>query len=345
MRLYAIKKRLLPCAAILFFLYLVYCTMKQGSIKNNRKIKAMEDSEPSKMKIIETEQKTIIKETSLKHKFTEEQPKPIIKLNKNETILKFYSNLKKSEHKIYSRHGEGKSFILTHLLNSFKTIYFISEDGVINYIFEYLEMIPKKFYVEIGVSNGITCNTRNLLLKGFMKWKGIMFDYGFQIRGINLHQEKILPNNVLEIFKKYNLNDEIDLLSVDTGYQDYWILESIITKYHPKVVIHRVNQQKPPISVTVPKTQKIIFFDRTHFYGGSVAAFWCLAQKFDYSMVYCEMSGTNCFWIRNDILLMYFNLKDYNLLKTILNPEFLFKESYVKLEPVSNDKKWHEINC
>ena len=85
------------------------------------------------------------------------------------------------------------------------------------------------------------------------------------------------------MFEKYKVDLNLDLFSEDTDYADYWIVEKVLTKYHPKIVIHEVNQQPPNLCVTVekPKPNKIIYWDGTNYHGGSVCAFYCLAKKND----------------------------------------------------------------
>ena len=72
-----------------------------------------------------------------------------------------------------------------------------------------------------------------------------MFDDYFSNPFINLHREKIHHKTVLNVLRKYEISEDVDLLSEDTDYADYWIIEKILTKYQPKVLIHEVNQELP----------------------------------------------------------------------------------------------------
>ncbi len=169
-----------------------------------------------------------------------------------------------------------------------------------------------------------------------------MFDGFFYNPKINLYNESIHANTILDLFAKYSIPEEIDFLSEDTDYADYWIVENVLTRYKPKVLAHEVNQQPPDKCVTVPKSDKLILWDSTNFHGGSVCAFYCLAKNNGYSMVYCESSGVNCFWIRNDLIKN--NLKfDVEILQKVLNPSFLYKQPSFVYK--STDNVWHEIKC
>ena len=166
-----------------------------------------------------------------------------------------------------------------------------------------------------------------------------MFDGRFGNPNINLHKEVITHENVLQVLSQYPIGDEIEILSEDTDYADYWIIEAILGKYSPKIVVHEVNQEPPEKCVTIPKPSHLTFWDETEFHGASVCAFRCLAIQFNYTMVYCEKIGINCFWIRNDLLESIFKIKA-KYFQEILTAEFLFQKGYRHLK---SDKKWHYL--
>ena len=134
---------------------------------------------------------------------------------KIEKIKEFYASLAASEWRVFSQNGE---------------------DGVILELFRRLEKVTKigKKYVEIGTENGNQCNSR--LIRTKYNWTGHMFDGGNENPSINLHKEIILHSNILDLFAKYKIeNEDLDLLSEDTDYADYWIVEKILSKYRPYI--------------------------------------------------------------------------------------------------------------
>ena len=134
---------------------------------------------------------------------------------------------------------------------------------------------------------------------------------------------------------------EFDLLTIESNFDDYWILTTILlNEYRPKVIVHEINQQSPDSCVSVIKENGNISNDGSNYHGANICAFFCLAQSFEYSMIYCESNGFYCFWIKNDFLksLMKFEVED---IKEFFNAEFLFKKSSIK-EPKSN-KNWNQI--
>ena len=242
-----------------------------------------------------------------------------ITLQEETKIKNLYNDLADSEKKIYSPNNE---------------------DGVILRLLEFLNIDYGGFYVEFNAQQGLKCNTRNL--RENYGWKGLLMDSSNKNLNINLHKETISHENILELLKKHNVEDKIDILSENTDYADYWIVEKILTKYNPKILIHEVNQQPPDLCVTVPKSSESIFWDGSDFRGGSVCAFWCLAKRFNYTMVYCDADGASCFWIRNDLLYILL-MVDIDKIQDTLNPKFLFKKAGV-LYPAT-DYQWFQVSC
>ncbi len=234
-------------------------------------------------------------------------------------ILDLYYSLNRSEFKKFSQN---------------------KEDGVTERILVYLSMTtPPGFFVEFGCGDGNEVNSRYTREK--YNWKGLLLSGFNENKEINLYKEMITHDNIVSLFEKYSVPIEIDLLSVDTDYADYWIMESIFTKYKPKVIIHEVNQQKT--CVTVPKPIALFVWEgHDEYCGASVCAYHCLAKRFGYTMVYCESNGVNCFMIRDDLLKKALKV-DLALVRKVLNPAFLYKQLPFSYQPTN--KPWHTVNC
>ena len=71
-------------------------------------------------------------------------------------------------------------------------------------------------------------------------------DGGNEDSKINLKKEMFWPDNILELFTKYEVRREFDLLSVDMDSYDWWILEKILEDgYRPRVIgIHMSYEQR-----------------------------------------------------------------------------------------------------
>ena len=68
------------------------------------------------------------------------------------------------------------------------------------------------------------------------------------------------------------------------------------------MLICEYNARIPPTEArTVPYTEKRSW-DGSDYYGAGILALHQLARRKGYSLVYCEINGVNCFFIRDDVL-------------------------------------------
>ncbi len=92
------------------------------------------------------------------------------------------------------------------------------EDGVIAAIFRAIGTTNRRF-VEFGVGIGAReCNTRRLIDEG---WTGLHMDGLEQPEPSEIRREFITAENINELFAKYEVDDEFDLLSIDIDSNDY----------------------------------------------------------------------------------------------------------------------------
>jgi len=189
-------------------------------------------------------------------------------------------------------------------INSFeKKIYSQNgEDGIIEIMF-YAVGVTNRFFVEIGGGDGTECNTRYLAQKG---WNGIMID----ARACNplIKNEFVTAENVCDIFEKYNVPKEFDLLSIDIDTNDYWIWKAL-EGYSPRVVVIEYNATHPPYESKVVKYDAKAVWDGTNYFGASLFALVKLGKVKGYTLIGCDNLGVNAFFVRND-LKEHFSVED-----------------------------------
>lgn len=175
------------------------------------------------------------------------------------------------------------------------------EDGVIATLFDQIG-VSDKFYVEFGTENGVQTNTHRLRTQ--MGWTGLLMDGGYDIPSINLHREMIFDSNIVDLFQKYHVPMEFDLLSTDTDFKDFWISKAILDEgYRPRVIISEINSSfEKGLALTVPREIAQSRWSGSYYFGATPMAMTMLYGQYGYSLVYCEIKGVNCFWIRNDEL-------------------------------------------
>jgi hypothetical protein len=195
----------------------------------------------------------------------------------------------------------------------FKSYSQADEDGVIAAIFKRIGE-GGRTVAELGCGNGLENNSHLLLLKG---WRGVWIDGNPEnIAHVASHIPLRTPRlSVMEAFvTRENVADlvagglrstggaldELDLLSIDLDGNDLQILLPLLEASDPRVVCIEYNAKFPlPVEVELP-------YDPTHtwaqddYQGASLARILRRLEN-RYTLVCCNVSGVNAFFVRNDL--------------------------------------------
>ena len=195
-------------------------------------------------------------------------------------------------------------------LSGYKSYSQFDEDGIIEHITKALS-IDKGTFVEFGCGNGLENNTHLLLLKN---WRGVWVDGGTGnvdfIRSQLPQNPKCLhvDNSIVTIENVVGIVEtglgalglvNLDLLSMDLDGNDVFLLERLLQKYKPKIIVAEYNGKIPfGVRITVPYSA-----NRWHvgddFFGASLSEL--IARLPDYRLVTCGLSGANAFFVRNEL--------------------------------------------
>ena len=181
------------------------------------------------------------------------------------------------------------------------------EDGIILALLEHAGVTDRRF-VEIGsgMSGG-----NSALLAYECGWRGLMIE--IEQRKIDSLLENfrhnpgvvgvaaaVTPANVNDILRDHGFSGDIDLLSLDIDSYDYWVLEAL-TAVSPRILIVEYNAQLgPDRALTIPKDCALDDIPAP-LRGASLAAIEKLARRKGYRLVVCDPTGTNAFFLRDDV--------------------------------------------
>jgi hypothetical protein len=202
----------------------------------------------------------------------------------------------------------------------FKAYSQTDEDGLLLFIFALIGTTNRRC-VEICASDGVECNTANLLINH--GWTGLLFDGNPELvrRGRAFYQSNrstyvapptfvcswITRSNINELLRQNGCTGEIDLLSLDMDGVDYWVWEAIDAVTPRVVVVEYQDIIGPDRALTVPYAED---FDARrypttdgmpNFAGASLAAFVKLARRKGYRLVGCNRYGYNAFFVRHGL--------------------------------------------
>ena len=185
------------------------------------------------------------------------------------------------------------------------------EDGIIREIFNRIGY-TNKIFVEFGIGDGLENNTLSLL---FEDWRGLWIEASKKHveeikRGfaktisqgrLTVLNAFITESNIDNLISSILQEKEIDLLSIDIDGNDAHIFNSI-SCIKPRVVIIEYNAKfLPPIAYCMAYNQNHIW-RRNDYFGASLKFLETLFSGRGYSLVGCNITGSNAFFVRNNLL-------------------------------------------
>jgi hypothetical protein len=176
---------------------------------------------------------------------------------------------------------------------------------VIRHIFDELD-IEVGTFVEIGAADGEQNCTRALAEDG---WRGLWLEGDADLveaarrlpvaDHVVIRQAMVDVDNVDALISAAGLGDEPDLLVVDIDGNDFWVLEQVMHGHRPRVVCVEYNGAHRWTWASPHREGRS--WDRSWDYGMSLRAAEALLSEHGYSLVGCESTGVNGFFVRDDL--------------------------------------------
>lgn len=202
------------------------------------------------------------------------------------------------------------------LLKGYKIYSQTDEDGIVEAIFDRIG--GGRTFIEIGSGNGTENNTHALLLRG---WRGVWVD-GRADRIAFVRSElgptpdliaeqafvtrENVPRLAADWLDRLGTRD-IDFFSLDIDGNDLPVLRAALGVFQPRVICVEYNAKfPPPLEVSIE-------YDPAHvwsgddYHGASLAAFVAALRPLGYTLVTCNISGVNAFFV-TDALAARFTL-------------------------------------
>jgi hypothetical protein len=196
-------------------------------------------------------------------------------------------------------------------LHEFQVFSQNGEDGIIEEIFNRIGTTDK-FFIEFGIQDGIETNCTYLLWKS---WKGLWLEGSekyvqmasktfadeIQKQQLRIQTAFLTAENIEDLFKKYEVPKEFDLISIDIDGNDYYVWEAM-KNYAPRVVVIEYNSMIPPSLGWVKSYRADETWNGTNHFNAGLKAHEILAEKKGYKLVGCNFSGCNAFFVREDLI-------------------------------------------
>ena len=183
------------------------------------------------------------------------------------------------------------------------------EDGMIAEIFRRIE--PKnKSFVEVGIENGLQCNTRFLLETG---WTGIwveadatraeqartFFAPYLKANRLTIIDKMITADNIETIFQGAHVPPVFDFFSLDIDQNTSHVWKAI-KSFRPRVTCIEYNASIPPsCAVEVPYLPEATW-DGTNWFGAGLKAIEQIGLEKGLNLVGCDYLGVNAFLVSKE---------------------------------------------
>ncbi len=173
--------------------------------------------------------------------------------------------------------------------------------------------ISSKTFLEIGVGDGSENNTSLLLAAGWSGWwiegdakacQSIaqrLREMPSMAARLKLSQTYAEPESICGQLTDLGVPSEVDLFSLDIDLNTYHIWAAL-ERFRPRVLVVEYNAGIPPELVWVRPFERDAVWDVTQDQGASLKAYEILGRKRGYSLVGCDLTGINAFFVRDDLV-------------------------------------------
>ncbi len=173
---------------------------------------------------------------------------------------------------------------------------------------------PVKSFVEIGVENGLECNTA--LLGFVLGWDGLMLEANpLGVAAAKKLVARMLKDrsNRVEVRQAFVTRENVNalvgqrrlgVLSIDVDGMDYWLWKAV-EDASPDIVIVEYNASLgPDQSITVPYAAGFSAANAHpsgYYHGASLTALERLGREKGYALVAVDAAGVNAFFVRDAV--------------------------------------------
>jgi hypothetical protein len=181
------------------------------------------------------------------------------------------------------------------------------EDGIISEILSRIGEANRHF-VEIGAGDGRENNTRYRLGLG---WSGHWFEADAANVGrmrdaipgerLQVVHARVTAENIAQLMRVHGVPVELDLLSIDIDRNTSHVWRALGC-LAARIVVVEYNSTIPRDDQWEVEYQADAEWDGTLHFGASLRTLQALGEELGYVLVGCELSGTNAFFVRRELV-------------------------------------------
>ncbi|MEM9419337.1 MAG: hypothetical protein AAGA25_09850 [Planctomycetota bacterium] len=188
------------------------------------------------------------------------------------------------------------------------------EDGIIAEVFRRIQP-SDRFFVEIGIGDGLENNTRLLLQTG---WRGVWIEadkasvarakkhFAAELADgrLRLVAASVNRENIGQLLREAEVPETFDFLSLDIDMNTGHVWEALLQAgYKPRAACIEYNASIPPsVDWQVPYDPAGQWTDGSNYYGAGLKTLENIGRSADMALVGCEYLGANAFFVNGQDL-------------------------------------------
>lgn len=192
------------------------------------------------------------------------------------------------------------------------------QDGIITEIFRRIGTTNRHaIEIGVGVGGGLENNTVALLARGWTAtWcegspelaQAIQKNLAHVVEQERLRvcQAIVTAENAAQLLRDRQVPEECDLLSIDIDGNDLLVWKSLAS-FRPRAVVIEYNSYFPAdANWTMPYRADAWWADGGIEFGASLLALELAGREMGYSLVACDLTGSDAFFVRSDLCADHF---------------------------------------
>jgi hypothetical protein len=180
------------------------------------------------------------------------------------------------------------------------------EIGILNSLLSYLPSNTPKRFVEFGIGDGTENNSLDFILNGWQVWWFGNEELALQIPS-DFNQLRY-TKDWITLIKLRDVTTQLiefdpGIVSMDLDGNDYHFTKHLLeSSIKPAIWVQEYNANFGPMSKWVMPYDEKHSWDLSTYWGASLYSFELLFKSHGYTLVTCNLTGVNAFFVRDDLL-------------------------------------------
>lgn len=210
---------------------------------------------------------------------------------------------------------------------------------IINYNNKYIKNYTNNYVVEIGCSynswflNEPLRNLRGIRIDSDMNK---IINYGSIMFPFKSICKKVSANNICKILEDNNVPEDFFMLCIDIDGPDYFVVQSILKKYRPKIIVTEYNEAIPyPAKFAVKAIDNFTWIGG-RIYGYSIACIEDIMNLYNYTLDNVIVNNLFLTRIDND------ETPNIDEIEQLYNDGYLFSKKYSREDKTLFTNEYNE---